>query len=380
MHKNPFLQNEFDESLITRTGEPEELVEVVREEVRDAEGQRNAGDPVDLSSVRSTTAFRNLVWGVRKTLKHDAHCHVSGTLDDEFLAARGASGDDPDSWIRSAEDLADAVQRALLNHLNDGVVHLELRFNPHKQAFGKPTAERIANVLRTSAERATALEDEAEDRRLRIRFCPSLNRKKYGGELTDLVGYVLQARNHRVEAIDISGPEMQGWECDGKGNLDTDFVSTLEQLADSGLTLVSHLGHSRSVDARFRAKTESNLLHRLHYIEQYITHGVRGIGHGTVLSRDTVAIVGRAPIENTISLLKRSDAWLERCPSSKHKTVADVRDDPVFFWRDEGLPIRLGVDNHRRKRSPCISLSQWIALLSVCDEDKRYMDWLSICL
>ena len=127
------------------------------------------------------------------------------------------------------------------------------------------------------------------------------------------------------------------------------------------------------------AKTENNLCRRLHYIEQYVRAGVQGIGHGTVLGQNTESIVGKR-IYQTINLLRDSSAWLERCPSSKHKTVADVRNDPVFFWREVGLNIRLGVDNHRRKNSASISLSQWIALLAVCDEnEKRYMDWLSLC-
>ena len=87
MRKNPFLQSEFDASRITRIGKVADLVEAVREKVT-----LTTGGLVDLNSVRSTVAFRNLVWAIRNTPKHDAHCHVSGTLDDEFLASRGLPG------------------------------------------------------------------------------------------------------------------------------------------------------------------------------------------------------------------------------------------------------------------------------------------------
>lgn len=337
---------------------------------------RNKKGELRLSDLRANPIYKALILWVRSWAKHDYHCHLSGSLAPPFVweryAAAGTSPPDSkhfeDGWITSLDELKRAVHHVVCAYLADGVTAFHLRWNPRKR-FDSEMKLDISKCIAAANEAIRDAIGDAVDPQPKIGHLFSLNRKKHAGEIIPIVEAIkshYERSTNKDWGIDLSGPEVMEWEEKVNGD------KLLELLADVPIR-AAHLGTSR-------LDRDPPLEKRLEYIGRYITalscentgEAFR-IGHGTILCGSTMdgttkepgdKVAARETMETLLALLSKKKVLLERAPSRRLKTLGDLRKNvPVWFWRQQKLKWRVGVDelNHGT------SLSQWIVMLMLAD-------------
>ncbi len=233
-------------------------------------------------------------------------------------------------WYRSYADVERVATEAVVDAAAEGVVHLELRFNP--EHFIRHSGLQPEGVMEAITE---SVQEVADETGISVRFLITLPRGRYDEALWRM----LITLSADMAEMGIRGVDLAGDEFSYPNQL---FQKTFQRVQDTGILKASvHAGEGTS------AAQVSSAIELL---------GASRIGHGTKAIEDP----------DTIALIKDRGVVLEMCPISNYQTgcIDDLEAHPLPLLDRQGVLVTINSDDPSIHRTTLnhdydVALTNW---------------------
>lgn len=214
----------------------------------------------------------------------------------------------PNRVMQSRESLKRVTFELLEDASNENIKYMEIRFAPMLHILkGLSIKEVIESVIE-------AMKEAEKMYHIKSNLILSCMRTMSEKEALLVVNEGREFLNNGVVAIDLCGPELEGFS--------NEFKDAIELAKEYGYRVTIHAGEAAS---------------GINVLEAVNILGAERIGHG----------VGIKDIEEAYEIVKNNNIVLEMCPTSNvnTKAVNNYKEHPFYKFYEDGVRVTLNTDN-----------------------------------